>query len=285
MKKLFKAIIALVIIAAIAVGVYFIFFHNQTKNEQIYTKVIALNEQQSYMKVNATLQDMEEDILNNPGYDIDNIKEYFAVFDSVRESYDVIYKEILTYGLFVNDVNTSTNFKDMNKAYDSLLKIYNNAKRYLEKTYWVNPSKDYIVNFNNVFKDALKQLNAFYFNAGMAYLTATNNTLQTNNLYKAEAEYYLFLVNEYTNAYLSETENYADILVTIKEQEKDVTANNLDKYIEEKDLIDEFYTTNINRQLFVKKCIEGTSNDYLQNIKNLKEKSNLIFYQAIVIGE
>ena len=171
MKKFKKAIIALLLIAVIAGGVYFIFF-SKTDNKQIRAKVYGLNnevvvkEKNIYTRINGAVTEMIG-LINSRGYYIPDVNVYLKEYEATLKNYAGVQQHILNYGVFVNNNNTNKYFGKMNKAYENLVAIYKECNDYLLNTHFAvtneaNYNSDYIVSFQFLFKDALKELNNFY---------------------------------------------------------------------------------------------------------------------------
>ena len=281
MKKLFKVLIALVIIAAIAFGVYFL-FGGKTDNSQIYFKANQIEKMEPFAQVNKSINDMIADI-NASGYDMDEIKTYFLTYNQVMSNYQLISNEIEKNGLFVNSNNTGNYFKAMNGAHDALVACYNQSKDYLARTYWLSKSKVYIENFYNIFKDNIKNLNSFYYNAGMAYLIATNTNIETNNLYKLNLECYLLFANSYTQNFIDGGANATKILDELNSKVADVNANNFDQYIANIEIYNALQNGGIDKTLLVNKFISGEIETYLTEIQNEQQKLNYENYYNYII--
>ena len=281
MKKSVKVLIALIIIVAIAFGAYYL-FGKTVDNSQIYAKVAQMEKLDSFTEVNKSINDMIADISSN-SYDMDEIKTYFVEYNQVMSNYQLISNEIEKNGLFVNSNNTGNYFKAMNGAYDALVSCYNQSKEYLARTYWLSKSEVYIENFYNIFKDNIKNLNSFYYNAGMAYLIATTSSIETNNLYKLDLECYLIFANSYTLNYIDGGENATTILNGLNAKVSDVDANNFDQYIANIEMYDSLLNGGIDKTLLVNKSISGEIETYLNQIENAQQKSNCENYYNNII--
>lgn len=290
MKKSTKAIIAILIIAAIAVGVYFIFF-NGTDNKQIRAKVYGLNNNvivkdiNIYSKINQTIDEMVG-LINSKNYNIPEVKAYLEEYSLALDNYLVVNNSILEYGVFVNKTNTNDYFKNMNKAYDNLVKIYKDCNDYLLGTYFAvtnpdNYNSDYIVSFQFLFKDALKELNDFYYNAGMAYSYAAENLFEINNLYKLKVGYYSAAVYCRVNDYLdNQTIDYSHNLSAASYKDG---KQYVDKYVKNKAEYDGLVSAKLNISELVLAEAKGEASTYIQSITKESKKSNLEKYYNLII--
>ena len=198
--------------------------------------------------------------------------------------------EILEHGVFVNKENTNDYFSNMNKAYENLQKIYEESYDYLLGTYYAvtNPehhSADYITNFEVLFKDALKELNAFYYNAGMAYSYGLKNTFETNNYYKLKIQYYTLLVNGHISDYLMDLSfdmPYEGEISSIKSQIEAISVN---VYLNNKDSYDTLIAESkiVDLETLTQKVVEGNEQTYLSSIIDEDEKEITQNYYNLVV--
>ncbi|MBQ9786338.1 MAG: hypothetical protein IJW25_02605, partial [Clostridia bacterium] len=127
MKKKVKLLIALVLIAVIAFGVYFIFGQG-TDNKQIRAKAYALqneivvDEENIFEKTNNTINEMLA-LINAKGYDAGDEKTYFETYCEVLAYYNLVNKAILQNGLYVTNFNTGKSFNNMNSDYSKLVNV------------------------------------------------------------------------------------------------------------------------------------------------------------------
>ena len=292
MKKFLKTIIALAIIAAIAFGVYFI-FNNGTDNKQIRAKVYSLNNNlivddiNIYTKTNGTVDHMIN-LINQRGYTIPNEKAYLTTYSTALEYYDFLKQEILVNGLFVNNQNTNDYFKNMNKAYDALQKIYTEGNEYLLTTYYAVTDEsllnvDYIVNFSNTFKDALTELNNFYYNAGMAFSYGTKDMFNTNNGYKLKVQYYSVLVNTYIQDYLDN--KTFDLSLDVLSYQTKIATYNESTYFDNKAEIDSLMDNSklVDIVELAKQEAMGQASTYISSLTDADKKSATEKYYNLVI--
>ncbi len=294
MKKFLKTIIALAIIAAIAFGVYFI-FNNGTDNKQIRAKVYSLNNNlvvddvNIYTKTNDTVDHMIN-LINQRGYIIPEEKAYLTTYSTALAYYDFLKQEILVNGLFVNKENTNDYFKNMNKAYDALQKIYIEGNEYLLTTYYAVTDEsllnvDYIVNFSNTFKDALAELNNFYYNAGMAFSYGTKDMFNTNNGYKLKVQYYSVLVNTYIQDYLDN--KTFDLSLDVLSYQTKIATYNESTYFDNKTEIDSLMDNSklVDIVELAKQEAMGQASTYINSLTDADKKSATeIYYNLVVKG-
>lgn len=292
MKKFLKTIIALAIIAAIAFGVYFI-FNNGTDNKQIRAKVYSLNNNlivddiNIYTKTNGTVDHMIN-LINQRGYTIPDEKAYLITYSTALEYYDFLKQEILVNGLFVNNQNTNDYFKNMNKAYDALQKIYTEGNEYLLTTYYAVTDEsllnvDYIVNFSNTFKDALTELNNFYYNAGMAFSYGTKDMFNTNNGYKLKVQYYSVLVNTYIQDYLDN--KTFDLSLDVLSYQTKIATYNESTYFDNKAEIDSLMDNSklVDIVELAKHEALGQASTYISSLTDADKRSATEKYYNLVI--
>ena len=116
MKKFLKLLLALIIIAGIAVGAYFI-FNQKHNNDQIYAKVYGLNNSLAYTNskneninlytaVNQNVFAMNEDLTNLFNGQVPEIKTYFETFLEAQSIYFYHEQQILSFGLYINQENS-----------------------------------------------------------------------------------------------------------------------------------------------------------------------------------
>lgn len=292
MKKILKTIIALAIIAAIAVGVYFI-FNNGTDNKQIRAKVYSLNNNlivddiNIYTKTNNTVDHMIN-LINQRGYTIPDEKAYLITYSTALEYYDFLKQEILVNGLFVNNKNTNDYFKNMNKAYDALQKIYTESNEYLLTTYYAVTDEsllnvDYIVNFSNTFKDALAELNNFYYNAGMAFSYGAKDMFNTNNGYKLKMQYYSVLVNTYVQDYLDN--KTFDLSLDVLSYQTKIATYSASTYFDNKSEIDSLMGNSklVDIVELAKQEGMGQASTYISSLTEADKKSATEKYYNLVV--
>lgn len=294
MNKKLKVFIAIVLIAAIAIGVYYI-LGKKTENKQIRARVYELNNnlivkgENVYNKINTTVDEMSK-LIGQKGFNIPEVENYFNFYIETLNYYESLQDVILENGVFVNRVNTNDYFKKMNESYKKLKRIYLDGYDYLGNTYFIiSPNSltnaDYLISFQNLFKDALNELNIFYFNAGMAYSYGVRNTYRTNNLNNLNVGYYSLLINIHVEDFLEDGKIDFDIEQMIQEQEGKIFENKTSGYIGNKVVYDELLKNSreINLKELVLKNIKGEYTTYLSEIKKANKKLIVEQYYELII--
>lgn len=249
MKKIFKALIAFVIIAVLAVGAYFIFRkHDGTKaifnNVYNLTYEFKSDNENVVENVNKVVDNMLS-IISNNSLDVGETKNDLECYVFLRDNYSFIKTEILENGSFLsnnNEVNDKINIA--NKKISDIKTIYFDGYSYLKNTYYkivdtnynVQTMKDYIINFNNIFKGILNVYNEFFYNTCVSYSHCFNGTMLKNNAYKLKLEYVGYLINEY---YLNDDETKNLILPEINNAIKNVKNLTAQNYYNNKTIYDE----------------------------------------------
>ena len=160
MKKKTKILIAFVVIVIVAVGAYFL-FSGKNSNAQLYNKVndyaygITDGNKNIVDEVDNTIEVMLKEI-NDKNFALEKEKANLELYLEVKDKYSIVQEQILNYGNFVTNANSSKYLKPMNKAYSQLTNIYKDGYEYLQKTYHAadfatlsNATKiTYIENFN-----------------------------------------------------------------------------------------------------------------------------------------
>lgn len=229
MKKLFKVIIAFVIIACLAVGAYFIIDKTSDNSKVIFNNMYELEynvkdgKKNVVEEVNSVVNDMLN-IIDTKGIDAKEAKTDLLCFVNLNSNYGYIKNEILANGSFLVENNAVSQYiNSANNSYKNVKDIYLKSYKYLNDTYFkivdtaynVETMKTYIINFNVILKKSLNDLNSFYFNSGVAYSHLLKNTMLKNNAYKLQVEYLSHLLN---NCYNS-TENkdaYNNLISQVK---------------------------------------------------------------------
>lgn len=243
MKKIFKVLIAFVVIAVIAVGSFFI-FRSKDNNLVVYNSVYTFNykvEQENINiieKVDKTVDEMLLIIQNN-SLNVGDAKNKLQNFANLRDAYALIRVEILSYANFCK-VNKKANtfISETLKNTPKVIDCYKKAYDYLAKTYYkivggtyTNATMEtYIVNFENLFKDIYEYYNAFYFNACVAYARTLDNMMVKNNAYKLKVEY----VGNLINKFYSEGNFDLTYLTLAKDEAQKLSNDFANKYFDNK---------------------------------------------------
>ena len=143
-------------------------------------------------------------------------------------------------------------------------------------------NKDFLIGFQNKFNNALKELNSFYNNAGMAFCVGVKDGFETNNLYRLKIGYYCNAVNLYITNYLENLEN-GSILKNIIVWKNDVS--DVKTYIDNKTVLDGLYNDikELNLELLLNEHAKGTITEYINGLDK-KEKSIADKYNTFVMG-
>lgn len=329
MKKKIKVLIALVVIACVALGAYFILSRG-TDNKQIYAKVYGLNnemivdDENIYKKINETLVQMI-DLIEEKNYAIENVTNDFKFITSMLNDYSLIKEQIENNSLFISKNDTNPYYKNMNNAYSKLNKLYKDGYDYLKDTHYAITNsalynKDYIENFHNIFKDVVVELNNFYVNAGLAFVYGTQNTMDNNNNFKLEVEYYCFALNHINDKYVElttvepetvtpddtgdneeggaenstgvsgeETPFNIDEFINTKNElinglKNEISKATFDNYMLNKAVYDTFVSDKkLNKDKIASAYLAGTINEYVEGLKTEEEKSKVQEYINYII--
>lgn len=243
MKKIFKVIIAFVIIAVVAVGAYFI-FRPKDNSLNVYNNVYSLNYKVEknninvVKKVDETINEMLV-IIENNSLNVGNSKNSLQNFVNLRDAYSSIKVEILSYANFCKSNGKANNFianvaKNYSKISDAYLKAYDYLTgtyfKIVDGTYTKATMETYITNFENLFKDVYIYYNDFYFNACVAYARTLDNMMVKNNAYKLKVEY----VGNLINKFYSEGNFNSTFLDVAKNEAQKLSLDFAKKYFENK---------------------------------------------------
>lgn len=290
MKKIFKLLIALVVIAGIALGVYFI-FGRKADNSEIYAKINHFNSQivventNVVEKVDQTILEMINLIEKNE-FQLEQEQKFLTTYINSVDAYGLVKTVVLTNGLFVNDVDNTKTIDSLKKASENLEKIYINGYNYLKANYFGasdSAKKEYIKNFYNIFKGALNELNVMYRSASIAINGATNNSLTFTTAQKLKLNYYVTATSMYVNEYLTNAESPVVTYEYIIGIQQKFATNNVEKYIENKKIYDGLFNAGINIEEIIKQQIAGTLSTYVEGISGETEKLNVQNYCTYVV--
>lgn len=295
MKKIFKALIALVIIVALAVGAYFV-FKGKDGSITIYNNVYNLSysvkqdEDNVVNKVNLAVENMLN-IIEANSLSIPETQKNLQVFKCLKDGYSYINAEILCNGCFLMKNDSMVDYiNNASNSLNNVKKIYLDCYGYLKNTYFkivnteynVATMKDYIVNFENLFKEILNDYNSFFYNSSIAYSHCLNNTMLKNNAYKLSVEYSANLINEFYKS----TQSYKNNIFA--EAQKVLAKLNGDfseEYFQNKEVFDNLI--NISLTINVGEiCIQYVSGGISAYIAKLPEADRVIVnnYVKNVIG-
>lgn len=247
MKKIFKVLLAFVLIAGLAVGAYFIFF-NRDNSKLVHQNVYNLSfnimddEQNIVTKINSDIREMSS-LINSNNLQLNDEYNNFQIYLTLYSNYSVVGQHILNNGGFVTNHNNDQYIVNASQSYDKIAEIYTQSYNYLKETYYlisdktayIDTVKSYIANFYIVFADLIPEFNNFYYNTSLAYAYGLDSTMQLNNLYKLRVGYFAETINKY---YISEN-NRSQLLSQASDIRYTLTNNHATKYFNNKAIYDE----------------------------------------------
>ncbi len=293
MKKFIKILIVLVIIVALVTGIYFIFFRKSNNND-IYAKISHFNYEvvKDDVKIvpiiNETIAEMIF-VINLNKFDMPAQSEFLTTYQKTLSAYSSVNEVVLSQGLSVNKTNTKTYIKQLKSAEEKLVKIYEEGYNYYKNHYLTaitaTAKKTYIVNFCNIFKGALAELNNMYYNAGKAIILATNNTLDYSNANKLKTDALIEAINQYVKEYLTKAETKTISKENLNELTISFNAISFENYIANKKVYDNLFNQreNINTLELLQKHFDKTIETYISEIQDETQKSNVQNYYNLVI--
>lgn len=297
MKKFFKLLIALVIIAGLAVGAYFI-FKNKDNSKNVYNNVYELtyNVKDKNKNITKSVDDAVNNmltIINENGLDVGDAKNTLITFKTLNENYSLVRDEILTNGAFVT-ANSQVNdyINNAGKALKNVKNVYKESYDYLVKTYYKivdtdynkETMKTYIINFEVVFRDILTDYNNFYYNSGVAYSHLLNNMMLKNNAYKLQIEYLSTLINKHYSTTGAEQASYSVLINNCKNQ---LNSDLMNEYFENKAVYDNLIdnSTSLNVPLLCEKVVAGEKDAYISSLEDETIKQMVTnYYNKVVRG-
>lgn len=296
MKKIFKALIALVVITVLAVGAYFIFSKNDGtfaiyNNAYNLSYGVEQDDENVINKVNSAVDNMLN-IIEIHSLDISEVQNNLLVFKNLKDNYSYINEEILHNGGFLQENNAVNKYIEVaNNCIGKVKTKYLDGYKYLKNTYFkivntnynVSTMKDYIVNFDNLFNSILNDYNTFYFNLSIAYSHCLSNTMLKNNAYKLSVECCANLINEYFNS----TQSCKNTLLF--EAQKKLTKLNEDyaeKYFSKKTMFDNLIDISLSLNIgeICVNFVSGTINNYINQLTEETDKVLVNNYVQNVIG-
>lgn len=285
MKKIFKVLIALVVIV-VAVVVAINIFNGGNKNIEAYNNVMALNsgiksgDNNVALVVDNTVDEMLN-IINDNNLEMPDDAEFLETYSFALNAYLDVKEIILEHGIHTNKNNTGSYVSKMNSSFNKLKKSYLKGYDYLNKTYFalngnyehIETVQSYITNFVYEFKLSLNYLNDFYYNATYVYAYGTTNIIETTNLDKLNVLYYVEVVHDYLNNY-KETTIKNTYLSKIQQVSNTLGTNLLNNYLNNKTEIDEIYNGRNKLYLneLVSNYLNGAKDAYLASVKNEQQK-------------
>lgn len=295
MKKFFKLLIALVLIAGLAVGAYFV-FKNKDNSKNVYNNVYELtyNVKDKNKNITQSVDDAVNNmltIISEKGLDVGDAKNTLTMFKTLSENYSLVRDEILTNGAFVT-ANSQVNkyINSANKALKKVKNIYKESYDYLVKTYYKivdtdynkETMKTYIINFEVVFRHILEDYNNFYYNGGVAYSHLLNNMMTKNNAYKLQIEYLSTLINKHYSTTGTEQISYSVLINNCKNQ---LNSDLMNEYFENKSVYDNLIDNSIslNVPLLCEKLVAGEKDAYISSLEDETTKQMVTNYFSKVV--
>ncbi|MBE7075231.1 MAG: hypothetical protein E7376_04560 [Clostridiales bacterium] len=285
MKKGVKVIIALVAIAALAAGAYFI-LRKKDNSLAVYNNVynmsygVVKENINVINEVNEAVDDMVSIIITHD-LAVEDVHKSLTTFQNLKNSYQTISDEILTNGIFVKSNSIVSSYIDKSTSYFKQVKeVYEKGYDYLLNTYFeivdteynIATMQTYIVNFNNIFSEVLEYYNGFYFNCGFAYAYGLDNMMVKNNAYKLKVGYAVTMVNEYFNCQDSNKYEYFTEATLAMAR---ISANTNTKYFENKEIYDMFANNNTacNIAEIGKSVATNTQVAYVESLANQEQRN------------
>jgi len=295
MKKFLKVLLALVIIAGIAIGAYFI-FGNKPNGKLVYSNAYSLqnkvlvNNVNVVENINEFIEDLPDVVSEKQITGIQTELTYFENYERIYESLDFVIEEITENNVFIK-LGDKVYVNKASESFEKVKDIYIESYNYLTQTYYsvMNGSytsdqlKVYIQNFYIKFKDINTNINNFCVNTSIAYSKVLDNTIKTNNLYKLNVEFYGHLMNYLTtNDVLLNDTYFAEVNAT----EGRINSVNLhEKYFKNKEIIDELFVSSekLNYSDMVANYLLGKTTEYYNSIQDAKEKELVKNYFNLVM--
>ena len=285
MKKFLKLIIALVVIAGLAVGAYFI-FSSRDNSKAVYNNMYELsyNVKIDNKNVITSVDDAVLNMLNiieTNLLDIQDTQKSLELFLILKNNYSVIGNEILTNGAFTTkNEKVNSYLSNANKAYGKVKDVYKKAYNYLKTTYYkivdtnynIATMQTYIVNFEIIFRNILSDYNSFYYNSSVAYSHILNNMMVKNNAYKLQVEYFANLINNYYNA---EEALKAPYLTLIQSTKTYLQGDFVGVYFENKTIYDKLINNSLDLNITVicDKIAQVNINEYINSLQDENQKT------------
>lgn len=292
MKKIFKVLIALVLIAGLAFGAYFLISGKDNSarvHQNVYdlTNNIKNDDKNVVLQINNTVEQMRY-LISVHSMQLDEISESFKEYLLLVENYSIISEHILDFGKFVKNNKIDEYIDNANISYKKTIDLYNKSYEYLKKTYYkiedknayVENVKSYIQNFYEIFKDLIPEYNAFYYNTSLAYAYGLESTMQRNNFYKLQTAYYAESINQY---YIN-TDNKVLLNVQVESIKNSLVSNTFESYFNNKAIYDEIISsiTDINVEEIALKVALGKDGEILDSAETEAERKLLQNYITYV---
>ena len=296
MKKIYKVLIAFLVIGALAIGAYFL-LNSTNKNQDLYKNMQNYNANITYQdknvinEVNSAIQNMIVIIQEN-NLEMENEKAFLQTITQELNFYALIQQNALTFGKYINEVDNSEIVSEYNKNYSKIVELYNKGYNYLRDTYFkiyntsyshIETMASYIKNFVIVIKDADVFLNDFFYNAGLLTAFGTKNISDFNNLQKLQISTLSYLNNMYFTA--DEETDVANIQLNIDNILDKITNTNLNKYIDNKGKIDTIINNvkSLNLYSFIISVVNGSTQTFIDGVQDNSVKQILTDFATLVL--
>lgn len=282
MKKIFKVLLAFVLIAGLAVGAYFI-FSSRDNSKLIHQNVYDLTfnikdgEQNIVTKINSDIQEMCT-LINANNLQLNDEYNNFQIYSTLYNNYNVVGQHILNNGGFVTNHNNDQYIAKASQSYDKIVSIYTQAYDYLKGTYYlisdktayIETVKSYIANFYIIFADLIPEFNSFYYNTCLAYAYGLDSTIQLNNFYKLRVGFFAETVNKY---YTSES-NRTQLLTQATTMRNTLNNSYTNKYFNNKAIYDELMdkVADIDVSELAEKTALGKESELLNSLETEQER-------------
>lgn len=282
MKKIFKVLLAFVLIAGLAVGAYFIFSsrdNSKLVHQNVYdlTFNIKDDEQNIVTKINSDIQEMCT-LINANNLQLNDEYNNFQIYSTLYNNYNVVGQHILSNGGFVTNHNNDQYIAKASQSYNKIVSIYKQSYDYLKGTYYlisdktayIETVKSYISNFYNIFADLIPEFNDFYYNTCLAYAYGLDSTIQLNNFYKLRVGFFAETVNKY---YTSKS-NRTQLLTQATTMRYTLNNSYTNKYFNNKAIYDELMNkvTDIDVSTLAEKIALGKESEWLNSLETEQER-------------
>ena len=247
MKKIFKVMIAFVLIGVLAIGAYFILSGRDNSKlvfQNIYnlTYNVKNGDKNIVEEINNSIDEMQS-LITKHSMQLDEVYTNLKIYTELFDYYFVIAEQILQNGNLIKNNNIKEYIALSNNSYKKTIDLYNQSYEYLNDTYYklqdknlyIETVKSYIQNFYNIFKDLIPEFNTFYYNSCLAYAYGLENTIQKNNFYKLRVGFYSETINQY---YLNQTDKIS-LSVQALDLKNKINVETAQKYFNNKENYDE----------------------------------------------
>ena len=295
MKKIYKVLIAFVVIVAIATATYFA-LNNNNRNQALfnlmneYNSKVVIDEKNVVKEVDVAIKDMLT-IINQNNLEMEKEKAFLQAMSDEVDTYKIVKEKVLAFGEIVNENDNGEIISEYEKSYKRVVGLYKAGYKYLLDTYYkikdsgyehIGTMKTYIENFVVVLDNANSQLNSFYYNAGLIFAYGTKNISDINNQVKLQVAYYVELCNAYFNA--DEETDVAKIKQAITSMEHKIETANLNNYLNNKAKIDGFMVNAKSLDLSnIAKQYSTLKEEYINSIEDEQVRANIQSFVDLIV--